>query len=322
MATDIALAYHNLATMLDAGVPMQRSLNVVAAGLKPDGQRAFLELAQAVANGNSLGETMACRPAVFDPLDVMVIRAAETSGSLPELLGLLAKWYEFRRRIKRRIFSGLTLPVLLIHLVAIFAPLPSYFLGGRHATAYIGAAVGILSLFYVPAGIAFVITRMTPKQGMLRRTLDRVAMRIPILGPAVYKLSLSRYCWVFHMLTRAGLPLTDCAEKAADAAGSTVVTDLVRPGAASAKNGNPVSAGFSVDLPVEFIDIWRIGEETGELDNVTRRLAEDAGEKAELLFHELASWLPRFVYGLVAVLMIYYIFRNLALIYGVAFQRL
>ena len=112
MATGIALAYYNLATMLDAGVPMQRSLNVVASGLEDRLQRAFMELAEAVAKGNTLAETMTGSPAVFGPLDVMIVRAAEKSGSLPESLSLLSKWYEFSARIRKRILSGLLLQVL------------------------------------------------------------------------------------------------------------------------------------------------------------------------------------------------------------------
>jgi type II secretory pathway component PulF len=315
VATGIALAYHNLATMLDAGVPMQRSLNVVASGLEDRLQRAFMELAEAVAKGNTLAETMAGSPAVFGPLDVMIVRAAEKSGSLPESLSLLAKWYEFSARIRKRILSGLLLPIFLIHLTAIFAPLPGFLLGGLNIWAYLTEVAMILSLFYVPTATV-VIVRMMPRASALRRLLDQLMLKIPVLSPAVFKLALSRYCWVFHMLTKAGLPITDCAEMAAASTGNVVVAELFRPGAASAKAGNPVSAGFSAQLPVELISIWRIGEETGELDNVTKRLADSNGQAAEFLFGQVAQWFPRLVYGLVSLLIVYYIFRNLGIIYG------
>ena len=316
MAADIALAYNNLSTLLAAGVPMLRSLNTTASGFKADMKRTFLELGDAVAKGIPMAEGMARHPRIFDPLDVMIIRAAEASGSLPESLKLLAQWHEFCHRIKKRTLSGLMLPIALIHLTAVVAPLPSYFLGGQQLDSYIRSVIMILSLFYIPAAIVLVITGLTPKEGMLRRMLDRVAMRIPLLHQALYKLSLSRYCWVFHMLTKAGLPMTDCAEKAAAATGNAVVRDMVKGGASSARAGNPVSAGLSPKLPPEFINIWLVGEETGELDNVTRRLAENTGESAELLFRELAAWFPRLIYVLVSILIIYYIFQNLGIIYS------
>jgi type II secretory pathway component PulF len=321
VATGIALAYYNLATMLDAGVPTQRSLNVVASGLEDRLQRAFMELAEAVAKGNTLAETMTGSPAVFGPLDVMIVRAAEKSGSLPESLSLLSKWYEFSARIRKRIFSGLLLPIFLIHLTAIFAPLPGFLLGGWNIWDYLTEVAIILSLFYVPT-VAVVIVRMMPRTSPLQGLLDQLMLKIPVLSPAVFRLALSRYCWVFHMLTKAGLPITDCAEMAAASTGNVVVAELFRPGTASARAGNPVSAGFSAQLPVELVSIWRIGEETGELDNVTKRLAESNGQAAEFLFGEVAQWFPRLIYVLVSILIIAYIFRNLAIIMGAASQAL
>ena len=60
--------------------------------------------------------------------------------------------------------------------------------------------------------------------------------------------------------------------------------------------------------------MWRIGEETGTLDKVTRRLAENYAEAAESWLHEFARWMPRFVYGLVCLVMIYYLFQNFRLL--------
>ncbi|MHC4623192.1 MAG: type II secretion system F family protein [Planctomycetota bacterium] len=319
MRAGIGLAYHNLSTMLGAGVPLQRSLNTVRSGLGGRLGPAFEKLAEAVSKGNTLTETMVVQPKVFGPLDVMIVGAAEESGSLPELLGLLSKWHEHRQRIRKRIISGLTLPVVLIHLTAIFAPLPAFFLSGGHILPLVAEIVGILLLFYVPAAAVIAIIRLTPKDGPLRETLDRLVLRIPVLGPAVYKLSISRYCWVFHMLLKAGLPITACAEKAADATGNAVVAEQVRGGAASAARGQPVSEGFGTKLPIDFLDLWRVGEETGELDTATGRLAAGKGEDAEFLLTEFGRWLPRVIYFLVCLLIVYYIFRNLRIVYGRGF---
>jgi type II secretory pathway component PulF len=209
----------------------------------------------------------------------------------------------------------------LIHLTAIFAPLPGFLLGGWNIWDYLTEVAIILSLFYVPTA-AVVIVRMMPRTSPLQGLLDQLMLKIPVLSPAVFRLALSRYCWVFHMLTKAGLPITDCAEMAAASTGNVVVAELFRPGTASARAGNPVSAGFSAQLPVELVSIWRIGEETGELDNVTKRLAESNGQAAEFLFGELAQWFPRLIYVLVSILIIAYIFRNLAIIMGAASQAL
>lgn len=316
MAKSLALAYHNLSIMLDAGVPLLRSLNTVGSGLKPHMRRVFLKLAESASKGNTLAETMVQSPKTFNPVDVTLIRAAETSGSLPESFKLLSKWHEFSGRIGKKMLSGMILSVLLIHATAFLAPVPAFALGGWQIKVYLISVVKILSLFYIPAAIIFVILRMTPKTGLLRRLLDRLTLKIPLcLGRAVYKLALSRYCWVFHVLIKAGVPITDCAEKAAAATGNAVVTDLFKPAAASAKAGRPVSDGFPSKLPLDFLDIWRVGEEIGKLDDVTKRLADNNAEAAEFLFTEFARWLPRLVYLLIAILMIYYVFHFYSSVY-------
>jgi len=312
------MAYHNLSMMLAAGVPLLRSLNTIGSGLDGHLRNEFLKLADAVAAGSTLAETMAQSRRTFDPLDIMLVQAAETSGSLPELLALLSRWHEFCRRIQKKLLSGMAFPIVQIHLVALIAPLPGFFLGGWQARPYLTSVMSILLLFYVPAAVIYVIRNMTPKTGPVRRGLDRLTIKIPVLGKAVYKLALSRYCWVFYMLSKAGLPITDCAEKAAAVAGNTVVTDQLRPAAASAKAGNLVSEGFSAELPPDFLNIWRVGEETGDLDNVTKRLADTNAEDAELLFVEFATWLPRLVYFLICLLIVYFIFKSFAMITSAA----
>ena len=310
MSNSLALAYHNLSIMLDAGVPILRSLNTLSSGLKPRMQAAFLRLADSVSKGNTLAEEMTQSPNIFNPLDVMLIQAAEKSGSLPESFKLLSEWHEFSSRIAKKMLSGMSMPVLLIHATAFIAPFPGFVMGDWQIGPYLTSAVTILLLFYIPAAIIFIILRMTPKTGLFRRLLDRLTLKIPLLGRAVYKLALSCYCWVFHMLTKAGVPITDCAESAASAAANAVVTDLVKPAAASAKAGKPVSDGFGSKLPMDFLEIWRVGEESGKLDDVTKRLADDNAETAEFWFNEFARWLPRLIYFLVGLLMIYYILVN------------
>ena len=109
MSSELAIAYHNLSNMLDAGVPVQRSLNTLTPGLKPRLQKAFLALADGVAQGNPLAHTMVLHPEVFDPVDIMLVDVGEESGSLPDMIALLSKWHEMSARMLKRLISGLLL---------------------------------------------------------------------------------------------------------------------------------------------------------------------------------------------------------------------
>jgi type II secretory pathway component PulF len=295
-----------------------RSLNTVASGQKPRIKKAFLALADGVSQGNPLAETMGRNRRVFSPLDIMLIEAGENSGNLAELTGLLGKWHEMARRMLRKMLTGLLLPVLILTIAAFIVPAPNYILGDQTLRDYLVTAVGILMLFWVPAMIIFLIVYATPKTGPLRRLLDRVVLRVPLLGRAMYRLALSRFLWVFHALCKAGVPLNECVGMAIPAAGNAVVGTMFGGAARRVRAGEPMGQALSSKLPVELVEMWKIGEETGTLDEVTRRLADQNTDAAEFWFGEFARWFPRFVYFLVCLLMIYFVFVGYSRIYSIA----
>ena len=309
-----ALVYNNLSLMLASGLPMLRSLTVAVSGMRGGLADAFKALAKGVSSGEGLAETMGRYPKVFSQIDVLVVEAGDKSGNLPECLKLLSDWHAFCGRLKRIFISGMMLPLMLIFLVALLDPAPSLFLGLINISQYLFRVVGILALFCGPAAVIFAVIRLTPKKGFLRRGLDGLTLTIPVLGKAVRQLALSRYCHVFYMLFKGGVPIVQCAKKASEHTGNAIVTGMLAGGAESALAGNLVSEGFSGQLPQEFINRWQIGEETGELDNVVGRLAKNSSETAEGIFTELGKWIPRLIYLLVCIFIIVSIFRNYAIL--------
>jgi type IV pilus assembly protein PilC len=316
MSSDLAIAYHNLSNMLDAGVPVQRSLNTLIPGLKPRLQKAFLALAEGVTQGNPLSETMILYPKVFDPVDIMLVEVGEESGNLPDLIGLLSKWHEMSARMLKRMISGLLLPVLVLTIAAFVFPLPAFILGGLDVKSYLFKVAGILMLFWVPAGIIVLIVRTTPRTGPARRVLDKVVLRIPVLGSAAHRLAIGRFCWAFHMLFKAGVPYSESVDMALSVTGNIVIADQFAPAAESVKAGRLMSEGFSKELPLDLVEMWKTGEETGMLDDVTKRLADNYSEQAEFWFTQFTYWFPRFVYLLICIMMIYMILNLAGGIWG------
>jgi len=314
MAKALAVAYHNLSVMLEAGVPIQRSLSSVVQGLKGPVRAAFSDLERCVAAGKCLSEIMAGYPRVFAALDVMVVEAADESGNLAESLKLLPQWYEFCGRLRALVVSRLLLPFALINITALIGPLPSLLLGRTNLGQFIFESLQIASLFYVPAVVIVAVIRLSPDTGSCRHLLDHLTLKIPLLGKAVRQLALSRYCRAFSMLCKAGIPAERCAEKAAAVTGNSVVRGLLRNAVGSASSGHPLYEGFSRELPPEFLNLWEIAEQSGQLDGTTERLAKKTGEAAEFMFTEFAVWLPRLVYAFVCIVIIAQIFKNAALI--------
>lgn len=306
--------YHNLSTLLAAGVPIHRALTAAA----PRGRigRLFSEIAASVSKSESLAEAVASRRRRFAPLDVTLICVGEETGNLAEVFAMLAEWYTFGQRIRRVIGSGILLPALMVHLLALLAPVPSFALGGWDIENYIEGVIMILALFYIPTAILLGVIYLTPKRGPLRTALDTFVYALPVLGRAVRDLSLSRYSKVFGIALKSGLPIVKSAELALTIAPNAVVRRALCGSLAAVKKGNEMSEGFSRRLPGEFLELWKVGEETGDLDECTIRLGKLFGEAADRGFQAVAAWTPRLVYAIVAGVMVYHILKGFSQIYG------
>lgn len=307
--------YHNLSTMLAAGVPINRALAM--AHKRGRVGRLFGAIARDVAAATSLADAVEARARDFDPLDVALIRVGENTGQLAEVFGMLADWYDFRQRVNRVIRTGLVLPIILIHLLAIFAPIPSFALGGWDTAAYLNDIFTILTMFYFPAAVIVGVFVLAPRRGPIRAVLDGLALKVPLVASGIHDLSLSRYCTVFAIALKAGVPILNAAELAVEAVANVAIRRLLGGGTDAVRQGREMSEGFVQHrLPAEFVAIWQVGEETGDLDTSAARLGNNYGEQAERRFAALAVWIPRLVYAIVAVVMIYYIFKGYSQIYG------
>lgn len=309
MRNKLAIIYHNLAVLLDAGLPILKSLDTVSEGLQGHLRKIFSEISKSVSQGNTFADSMAECPKVFAKLDVMLVRSAELSGELPNCFKMLSNWYEFSKRIKNIIISGLVLPLVVFHIMVIIVPLPSMILGKISTTEYMLQIAKVLGFLYLLIGITLSVYHSVPNAGLFRRAFDALILRIPILGQAVQQLSICRYCRGFNMLYKAGVPITECAAKAPELTGNLIIAGMFKGGAASTKAGNMTCDGFSRRLPLDYLNIWQTGEEIGELDKMVDKIAEIAGDRAELLFTEFAKWLPRLLYALVCIVMIMQILK-------------
>jgi MSHA biogenesis protein MshG len=228
----------------------------------------------------------------------------------------LSRWYSFRERLNQTIRSGMVYPILMIHALAFLGPVVPFALNGFDGGIYIHGFVKILSFFYIPAAVILLIKYFTPKQGPLRWMMDSFTIFLPLLGKAVRELELSRYTKIFAITYRAGIPIVRCTQMASEAVSNRVMWRYLKGAQERAELGEELSLGFSKALPAEFISVWQVGEESGELDNSAWRLAQMHADNAEMRFSIIAQWIPRLIYAIVAGVMIYYIFKGYSQIYG------
>lgn len=304
MSSQHAIIYHDLAVLLDAGVPTLRSLNIISEGLKGRLKIIFSNLSESVSKGNTFADSMAKHPKAFARLDLILVKSAELSGELPNCFKTLSKWYELKIRLKRMFISRCILSGIILHILIVIFPLLDLIFGKISTSEFLTKIAITLGSIYLVIAIPLTIYRSTPNTGIFRRLLDTLILRIPILGLGVRQNSISRYCKGFNMLYKAGVPIAQCAAQATELTGNSIIADIFKGGAASIEAGNTAYEGFSSKLPLDYLNIWQTGEEIGELDKMSGKIAEISGDRAELLFTEFAKWLPRFIYAIICVVMI------------------
>jgi type IV pilus assembly protein PilC len=298
----LAQAYFDMATLLDAGVPILRSLDILIQGRHGRFKRVFSQMRESLSKGSSLSESMAAHR-VFTEMDRMLIEAAETSGSLGESLKMLSQWHEFVHRITRRMQMGLIYPFFLLHFAALVVGLPSFVLGKIGIVGYVVDVLRVLAFLYIPAIAVLVFVLLRDRIPSVRLPLDFLVLRIPVLGQAIYHMSVCRYAKAFAMLYKAGVPIAETAERATRATGNVIVANQVAGGRDSIRQGGMAWEGFSSRLPAEYRQLWQIGEETGELDKVAAKVAEISGDRADLFFTAFASGFPKVVYFVIMIVM-------------------
>jgi type IV pilus assembly protein PilC len=316
MGQKLSQIYYNLSLLLEGGVPIRRSLQTILPPLKGRLKKTFQGILDSISQGESISEAITRYPKVFAPLDIAVLKAADTSGNLDQTFKMLSEWYEFRAQLKRTTTAGLVYPLVILHIAA-FAPPFVFFIGAQISLSQFWLSViSMLSIFYIPGLIIYIVFALTPRRGFLRRVLDKALQIIPLLRKALLYLALSRYCRSFYMLYSAGVPITKCAEISTETTGNTAVMELVKGGIDCTLAGKPISEGFSKNLPNEFLSLWQIGEESGEMGKVTKKMAEFTSDKAEFMLKEIIKWIPRLVYYAVIALILFQILRLMTTIRG------
>ena len=316
MARKLAAMYHKLSVLVGGGVPILQALRNTAKKSRGKIKKALRGVADEISAGSDIKAAMSKYPGVFLPLDLVLVGAGEESGNMTEVLGFLSKWYDFRNHMRRIVVSGMVLPVFLIHFAAVVGPAPGFVLKRYSLTSYYLQGAIILAFLYVPVVVILGILRLTPQAGVFRWLLDGFTLRIPILGRAIKGLAMSRFCKAFSMLYKAGVPIIQSVELASGITGNAVITGMLKGGARSGRGGESICKGFSRRLGDDFVTIWEVGEESGKLDESVEHLADEYAEVTEMLFNELAKWLPRLVYFGVLAVMAVQIIKGWSAIYS------
>jgi type II secretory pathway component PulF len=294
--------YRQLATMLDAGLALERALLTLQEQAGYGALRQALEdIRERVASGDRLVEALRRHSGLFQELEIAVIDAGERSGVLPDNLERLADYLEALYHARRRLMVGLAYPVILVHLAILIPPIPILMSTG--VGAYLETVFrGFLVLYGLAAGI-YLLLRLIRRPESGRMLLDRILLSLPFFGRLLLRLSTSRFTRILATLYGAGIPVIESLRIASESCGNQVVSEAVLRVADGLDAGDRLSEAVAREpiFPRVFIEYVQTGEETGNLGGMMDKLGAYFRQEWESSLKLVVAVLPLLVYLSVAL---------------------
>jgi type IV pilus assembly protein PilC len=285
-----------LATLIEAGLPLMRSLNTLSKQERNPVMRTTMsQLASSVESGGTFSEALAQHPRIFDKLYVNMVKAGELGGVLEIVLARLAEFQEKSQRIKGKVvaamvyplvvlvIAGLILTFLLIFIVPKFQKIFQDALPGKplpSVTLFVIACSNILveQWYFVLGGIALVVIGYKALASVPAGVifLDNVALRIPVFGDLTSKTAISRFARTLGTLISSGVPILQALNITRDTAGNVVVANAINKIHDSVKEGESVVGPMEASkvFPPMVTSMIQVGEETGQLPDMLVKVAD------------------------------------------------
>lgn len=310
---DKALFSNKMAALIDAGVPIVRSLEMLASQqTQPLFKRALTAICIEVNQGTTLGSAMRRWPMVFDRLMVSMVEAGEAGGVLDETLRRLAKLQEDVAKLQNQIKGALGYPVAVLFIaIAVFlgmtifiipqfadifkslgAELPAFTQMLVDLSGFLRSPEYMLPIIAVIALAVFLFSRYyaTP---VGRMGVDRVLLKIPLFGDLILKSATAQFCRTYSALSRAGVPILQALEILKQTSGNAAVQEALD------RARNDVQEGISLSksllskqiFPDMALSMLAIGEETGEMDAMLSKVADFYEEEVGLIVKNLTAML-------------------------------
>ena len=301
-----------LAALVDAGVPIVRSLDLMATQQKlPMFKKALTSVGLEVNQGTAMAAAMRQWPKVFDQLTIAMVEAGEAGGVLDESLKRLAKLLEDNARLQNQIKGALGYPVaVLVIAILVFLGMTIFliptFAGifedlGAELPLFTQLMVDLSALLRSSASLVFAGILMigawligryyNTHKG--RRVLDKLILKLPLFGDLIMKTATAQFCRIFSSLTRAGVPILMSMEISSETAGNSIISDAILDSRTLVQEGVLLSTALTRQkvLPDMALSMLSIGEETGEMDRMLSKVADFYEDEVSTSVKALTSML-------------------------------
>lgn len=296
-------SYVELSELVGAGVPLLRALRLLG-GRKSGGRLsvAFKELSEAIESGDPVAEAMGKRPDIFSPIHVAMVRAGERGGFLDQVFSRLGQFVLGQAELKSRIVGSLVYPSVLVFFGVIVLSVVFGFFVPRFKPMF-ARLESLPAVTEVVFALSTAITQYGPltalvvgvlvfggwramKEPSVRRWVAIARTRIPVIGPVVRNMAVSRFCRMLGTMLGNGVPMIAAMEISKDAAGNLLLEEAIVRATESVRQGEPLAAplGESGLISDDVLEMIAVGEQANNLDDVLVRVAETIDKRADRLF--------------------------------------
>jgi type IV pilus assembly protein PilC len=313
-----------LATLIDAGLPLLRSLNTLARQERnPVMRTTMTHLATSVESGSTFSEALAQHPNIFNKLYVNMVKAGELGGVLEIVLARLAEFQEKSQKIKGKVVAAMVYPVvvlviamliltfLLIFIVPKFQKIFEDALPGQSLPGItlfvIGASHILINQWYLVVGfLAIVIVgyKVFSSTTAGAIVIDRLVLRLPVFGDLLSKTSISRFSRTLGTLISSGVPILQALNITRETAGNFVVSNAIGKIHDSVKEGESVVGPMESSgvFPPMVTSMVQVGEETGQLPDMLVKVADVYEGEVDNVVTSLTSILEPIMIVILAVI--------------------
>ena len=323
-AKQLMVFTRQLATLVDAGLPLLRGLRIL---LKQEKQPALREalggMGEAVEGGGTFSEALAGYPKIFDRLYISMVRAGEAGGVLEVVLDRLAEFMEKAEKVKNKIKSAMIYPVvvlvaamgilvfLLTTVIPKFEAIFNDLLEGRALPALTQFVIGLSTLIkerglLVLAVIAAIViaSKSFAKTNAGRYFFDRVKLRLPLFGSLFTKAAVARLTRTLGTLMSSGVPVLQALNIVRETSGNEVIARAIQKVHDSVKEGDNMAAPLEASsiFPGMVVSMVDVGEETGALPEMLVKVADNYDDEVDTAVEGLTSVIEPILIILLAVI--------------------
>lgn len=306
----VAIFTRQLATMIDAGLPLVQSLEILSSQQETKTFKDVSGIKEDVEGGSTFAGALKKHPATFNDLYTNLVVAGEEGGILDNILNRLASYIEKSEALKKKVKSALVYPativavavivvmILMIFVIPIFEqmfkaagntlPLPTLIVVtlSKMIKKYILIVIPVLILFF------YLFKKYYQTQNG-KSVIDRIVLKLPVFGMLIRKIAVARFSRTLGTLVSSGVPILDGLTIVSRTAGNKTIETAILNARASIREGETIAEplGRSSIFPPMVIQMISVGESTGALDSMLSKIAEFYEEEVDVAVSNLTSLL-------------------------------